>query len=142
MNGSIATADMLFCTIYLPITIIGWFIEEVTETFCTIIFIFYFGFCMASMMSLVAITINRYILLYHNGKYDKIYSTLNTIIMISMIWFFSFAVSISSIGTNLFYAMINYWKMLMTLYIVLVNWALILWLYFSEPSQTMTIIPR
>ena len=107
MNGSLAIADLLFCSIYLPITIIGWFIEEVTETFCTIIFIFYFGFCMASMMSLVAITINRYILLYHNVKYDKIYSTLNTIIMISMIWFFSFAVSISSIGTNLFYAMID-----------------------------------
>ena len=108
MNGSLATADLLFCSITLPITVIGWFIEDYTETFCRIIYNSYFGICMASMMSLVAITINRYILLYHNVKYDKIYSTLNTIIMISMIWFFSFAVSISSIGTNLFYAMINH----------------------------------
>ena len=95
---SLALADFLFCSIYLPISIYGLITKERTQTYCYSHYFTYYGSCTASMCSLTAVTINRYISVCHNGIYTKIYSDFKVALMISIIWLFSFGYSIWASG--------------------------------------------
>ena len=88
---SLATADLLFCSIILPINVIA---QDLNETLCTVYIFFYAGTCTVSMSSLLAITINRYIIICRNSIYNKVYSNLNVAIMIFIIWLVCFGVNI------------------------------------------------
>ena len=41
-------------------------------------------------MNMVAITVNRYVLITYHGRYNYIYSRLNILLMILGVWIFSF----------------------------------------------------
>ena len=88
---SLATADLLFCSIILPINVIT---KDLNETLCSVYIFFYTGTCTVSMSSLLAITINRYIIICHNDIYNKVYSNFNVAIMIFIIWLVCFGVNI------------------------------------------------
>ena len=51
---------------------------------------FFYGNVAASLMSMVAITINRYVLIAFYGYYRQIYSYRNIFFMLAAVWIFSF----------------------------------------------------
>ena len=53
-----------------------------------------YGLFGTSILHLTAITINRYILICHQGFYSKIYSSRNVYIMICIMWLFSFTLGL------------------------------------------------
>ena len=93
---SLAIADLLFCSICLPLIILdglGFITEKYTEAYCHWLVIILCTIFAASSFSLLAITINRCIIICYYDIYDKIYSGLNVYIMISVIWLCSIAIS-------------------------------------------------
>ncbi|KAK8718618.1 hypothetical protein OTU49_014599, partial [Cherax quadricarinatus] len=60
------------------------------ETLCRIFPFFFYGNVAASLLNMVAITINRYILIAHHGLYDRIYRSHYIYLMIAVVWLFSF----------------------------------------------------
>ena len=92
---SLAISDLLMCSIILPLNLFGLFNDdEKTITYEAVYGVIYFGIIVTSMCNILAITINRYIIICHNAIYDKIYSPLIVTIMISILWLFSFGISI------------------------------------------------
>lgn len=93
---SLALSDLLFCTINLPLTAVRYFQQRWTlgPVVCRIFPFFFYGNVAASLMSMVAITINRYVLIAYYSNYSKIYSRRNIFIMISAVWIFSFGMII------------------------------------------------
>ncbi|XP_015915365.1 protein trapped in endoderm-1 [Parasteatoda tepidariorum] len=89
---SLCTADLLFCALNLPPTASryinqGWILGD---TLCKLFPFFFYGNVAASLMSMTAITINRYILINHYKYYDKIYQRKFIALMIAFCWLFSF----------------------------------------------------
>eukprot|EP00092_Neocalanus_flemingeri_P002576 GFUD01002758.1.p1 GENE.GFUD01002758.1~~GFUD01002758.1.p1 ORF type:complete len:422 (+),score=88.37 GFUD01002758.1:84-1349(+) len=89
---SLAFSDLLFCAINLPLTAIRYIQQEWTlgPVLCRIFPFFFYGNVAASLMSMVAITINRYVLIAYYGNYSRIYSPCNILLMIAAVWIFSF----------------------------------------------------
>jgi len=89
---SLAISDLLFCSINLPLTASRYIHEEwlLGETMCRLYPFFFYGNVGASLINMVAITINRYVLISCPGSYSRIYSRLNILFMISGVWIFSF----------------------------------------------------
>lgn len=90
---SLCTADLLFCTFNLPLTASRYIHQSwlLGETMCTLFPFFFYGNVAVSLMSMTAITINRYILINHHRIYDKIYSKRHIALMIAFCWLFSFS---------------------------------------------------
>ncbi|CAL1290516.1 unnamed protein product [Larinioides sclopetarius] len=61
------------------------------DTLCRLFPFFFYGNVAASLMSMTAITINRYILINHYKYYDKIYQRKYIALMIAFCWIFSFS---------------------------------------------------
>lgn len=89
---SLAISDLLFCSINLPLTASRYIHEEwlLGETMCQLYPFFFYGNVGASLINMVAITINRYVLIACPGYYSKIYSRLNILLMMAGVWMFSF----------------------------------------------------
>lgn len=90
---SLCAADLLFCSINLPLTASRYIHEEwlLGDTLCALFPFFFYGNVAVSLMSMTAITINRYILIAHNAVYDRIYSRRHIGLMIVFVWLFSFS---------------------------------------------------
>jgi len=89
---SLAASDLLFCIFNLPLTATRYIYQSwmLGDTLCRLFPFFFYGNVAASLLSMVLITINRYILIASPSWYDKIYRKSNIIIMIVGTWFFSF----------------------------------------------------
>jgi len=89
---SLAFSDLLFCAINLPLTASRYIHQEWTlgPALCRIFPFFFYGNVAASLMSMVAITINRYVLISYYNHYTRIYTPINTALMIAAVWIFSF----------------------------------------------------
>ena len=59
-------------------------------TLCRIFPFFFYGNVAASLMNMVAITVNRYVLISCHGYYATIYSRTNIVLMVLTVWAFSF----------------------------------------------------
>ena len=59
-------------------------------TLCRVFPFFFYGNVACSLMNMVAITVNRYVLITYHGRYNYIYSKTNIILMIFGVWMFSF----------------------------------------------------
>ena len=53
-----------------------------------------YGLFGTSILHLTAITINRYIMICHQGFYSRIYCSRNVLIMICIMWIFGFGVGL------------------------------------------------
>ena len=64
---SLAVADFLFCAVCLPLTATRYIYEEwiLGNELCNLFPFFFYGNVAASLMSMTAITFNRYVLLCH-----------------------------------------------------------------------------
>jgi hypothetical protein len=97
---SLCTADLLFCALNLPPTASRYIHHSwvLGDTLCKLFPFFFYGNVAASLLSMTAITINRYILINHYKFYDKIYQKKYIALMIAFCWIFSF----SLLGPTLF----------------------------------------
>lgn len=93
---SLAISDLLFSAINLPLTASRYIHEEwkFGETMCRIFPFFFYGNVAASLMNMVAITVNRYILISCHANYSRIFSGLNIWLMIAFVWLFSFGMMV------------------------------------------------
>jgi len=93
---SLAVSDLLFCSINLPLTASRYVHEEwrLGSEMCRLFPFFFYGNVAASLMNMVAITINRYILIACHANYSRIYSHLNIFLMIAFVWIFSFGMMV------------------------------------------------
>lgn len=89
---SLAVSDLLFSAINLPLTASRYVHEKWTlgPELCRIFPFFFYGNVAASLMNMVAITVNRYVLITYHGSYHTIYSRTNIMMMVAVVWFFSF----------------------------------------------------
>jgi len=89
---SLAISDLLFSAINLPLTASRYIHEAWTlgTTLCRIFPFFFYGNVACSLMNMVAITVNRYVLITYHGRYNYIYSKINILLMIVGVWIFSF----------------------------------------------------
>ncbi|XP_065341282.1 protein trapped in endoderm-1 [Cloeon dipterum] len=93
---SLCFSDLLFCAINLPMTAArfwhrGWVFGD---TLCRLFPFFFYGNVAVSLLSMVAITINRYILIACNGMYDLFYSRWCIVLQIVFAWAFSFSIMV------------------------------------------------
>jgi len=89
---SLAVSDLLFSAINLPLTASRYIHEAWTlgPTLCRVFPFFFYGNVACSLMNMVAITVNRYVLITYHGRYNYIYSKFNILLMIVGVWIFSF----------------------------------------------------
>ncbi|XP_023333494.1 protein trapped in endoderm-1 [Eurytemora carolleeae] len=89
---SLAASDLLFSSINLPLTACRYIHEEwlLGDTLCRLYPVLFYGNVGVSLMNMVAITLNRYVLISCPGTYPKIYSRMNILLMVAGVWIFSF----------------------------------------------------
>ncbi|XP_037931677.1 protein trapped in endoderm-1 [Teleopsis dalmanni] len=89
---SLSVSDLLFCSFSLPLTAIRFFQEDWTfgNTLCKIFPVIFYGNVAVSLLSMVGITLNRYILIACHKLYLHIYKTKFMILQITFVWVVSF----------------------------------------------------
>ncbi|XP_034171784.2 trapped in endoderm 1 [Osmia lignaria lignaria] len=90
---SLSISDLIFSAVNLPLTASRYLNEAwvLGETLCKIFPLFFYGNVAVSLLSMVAITINRYILISRSEIYAQLYTTQRIILMLIAIWTLSFS---------------------------------------------------
>ncbi|XP_076175939.1 trapped in endoderm 1 [Ptiloglossa arizonensis] len=90
---SLSISDLIFSTVNLPLTASRYLNEAwvLGDTLCKIFPLFFYGNVAVSLLSMVAITINRYILISRSDIYAQLYTTQRIILMLIVIWSLSFS---------------------------------------------------
>lgn len=89
---NLCIADFLFCSFSMPLSALT-FIQEnwyYGDLLCKLFPLVRYSNGAVSLFSVIAITINRYILIVHPKSYPKVYTKRNMAIMIVTIWITSF----------------------------------------------------
>ena len=87
---SLAVSDLLYCLIYMPSTIAIYNDSKINDSvWCPIYQFLTYWFVNVSLITLMAISINRYVMICHNYLYQRIYTNSNVFVMISIIWIFT-----------------------------------------------------
>ncbi|CAL4200440.1 unnamed protein product, partial [Meganyctiphanes norvegica] len=90
---SLCVSDLLFCSINLPLVASRYIHETwvLGDMLCSVFPFFFYGNVAASLMNMVAITVNRYVLISHHGLYDRIYRRRRHVLtQVAIVWLFSF----------------------------------------------------
>ncbi|XP_078052264.1 trapped in endoderm 1 [Augochlora pura] len=90
---SLSISDLIFSAFNLPLTASRFLREAwvLGKTLCKIFPLLFYGNVAVSLLSMVAITINRYILISRPDVYAQLYTTKRIIIMLIAIWTVSFS---------------------------------------------------
>ncbi|XP_034940177.1 protein trapped in endoderm-1 [Chelonus insularis] len=90
---SLSVSDLIFSAVNLPLTASRYLNEAwvLGETLCQVFPFFFYGNVAVSLLSMVAITINRYVLISQSDIYARLYTTRGIVIMLVVIWVFSFS---------------------------------------------------
>lgn len=94
---SLTFSDLLFCAIMMPMQAVRYYHRKWTfgDFLCQVFpFVFYSNVCV-SMLSMILMTINRYILITFQHLYPKIYQTKFIILQLFFAWFISFCIMVS-----------------------------------------------
>lgn len=94
---SLTFSDLLFCAIMMPMQAVRYYYRAWTfgDFLCQVFpFVFYSNVCV-SMLSMILMTINRYILITFQHLYPKIYTTKMIIIQLFFAWFIAFLIMVS-----------------------------------------------
>ncbi|XP_076289496.1 trapped in endoderm 1 [Lasioglossum baleicum] len=91
---SLSISDLIFSAVNLPLTASRFLREAwvLGETLCKIFPLLFYGNVAVSLLSMVAITVNRYILISRSEMYAQLYTTKRIIIMLITIWTVSFSI--------------------------------------------------
>ncbi|XP_075155460.1 trapped in endoderm 1 [Haematobia irritans] len=89
---SLCFSDLLFCSFSLPLTAVRFFKEKWTfgEHLCKIFPVIFYGNVAVSLLSMVCITINRYILIGCPTLYVRLYKSKWIVSQIAFVWIVSF----------------------------------------------------
>ncbi|XP_017006633.2 protein trapped in endoderm-1 [Drosophila takahashii] len=89
---SLSISDLLFCSFSLPLTAVRYFKESWTfgDTLCTIFPVIFYGNVAVSLLSMVGITLNRYILIACHSRYSQIYKPKFITLQLLFVWVVSF----------------------------------------------------
>ncbi|KYQ55086.1 Gustatory receptor trehalose 1 [Trachymyrmex zeteki] len=89
---SLSISDLIFSAVNLPLTASRYLNEAwvLGDTLCKIFPLFFYGNVAVSLLSMVAITINRYILISQSDIYNQLYTTRGIMLMLIGIWTLSF----------------------------------------------------
>lgn len=93
---SLTFSDLLFCAIMMPMQAVRYYHRAWTfgDFLCQVFpFVFYSNVCV-SMLSMILMTINRYILITFQHLYPKIYQTKFIILQLFLAWFISFLIMV------------------------------------------------
>jgi protein trapped in endoderm-1 len=96
---SLTFSDLLFCAIMMPLQAVRYYYRAWTfgDFLCQVFpFVFYSNVCV-SMLSMILMTINRYILITFQHLYPKIYTTKMIIVQLFFAWFIAFLIMVSVI---------------------------------------------
>ncbi|XP_046406107.1 protein trapped in endoderm-1 [Ischnura elegans] len=93
---SLSFSDLLFCATNLPLTASRYINEAwvLGDTLCKLFPFFFYGNVAVSLMNMVAITINRYILIACRSYYDRLYTRKYIALMLAFAWLFSFSMMV------------------------------------------------
>ncbi|KAI4494186.1 hypothetical protein M0802_009220 [Mischocyttarus mexicanus] len=93
---SLSVSDLIFSAVNLPLTASRYLNEAwiLGDTLCKIFPLFFYGNVAVSLLSMVAITINRYVLISRSDIYATIYTTKGIVLMLIAIWTLSFSLLI------------------------------------------------
>jgi protein trapped in endoderm-1 len=94
---SLTFSDLLFCAIMMPLQAVRYYYRAWTfgDFLCQVFpFVFYSNVCV-SMLSMILMTINRYILITFQHLYPKIYTTKMIIVQLFFAWFIAFLIMVS-----------------------------------------------
>ncbi|XP_012215250.1 protein trapped in endoderm-1 [Linepithema humile] len=89
---SLSISDLIFSAVNLPLTASRYLNEAwvLGETLCKIFPLFFYGNVAVSLLSMVAITINRYILISKSDIYNRLYTSRGITVMLIVVWTLSF----------------------------------------------------
>ncbi|KAH8366663.1 hypothetical protein KR084_010934 [Drosophila pseudotakahashii] len=89
---SLSISDLLFCSFSLPLTAVRYFQESWTfgTTLCSIFPVIFYGNVAVSLLSMVGITLNRYILIACHSRYSQIYKPKFITLQLLFVWVVSF----------------------------------------------------
>ncbi|XP_059223902.1 protein trapped in endoderm-1 isoform X2 [Stomoxys calcitrans] len=89
---SLCISDLLFCSFSLPLTAVRFFKEKWTfgDHLCQIFPVIFYGNVAVSLLSMVCITINRYILIACHNIYIQLYRRKWIICQLAFVWIVSF----------------------------------------------------
>ncbi|CAG5100812.1 Similar to Tre1: Protein trapped in endoderm-1 (Drosophila melanogaster) [Cotesia congregata] len=90
---SLSISDLIFSAVNLPLTASRYLNEAwvLGETLCQIFPLFFYGNVAVSLLSMVAITVNRYVLISKSDIYARLYTNRGITIMLIAIWVVSFS---------------------------------------------------
>ncbi|XP_058795352.1 protein trapped in endoderm-1-like [Phymastichus coffea] len=90
---SLSVSDLIFCAVNMPLTASRYLHERwiLGDALCQVFPLFFYGNVAVSLLSMVAITINRYVLISRAEIYSKIYTNRGITLMLIAIWTISFS---------------------------------------------------
>ncbi|GAB0094314.1 protein trapped in endoderm-1 [Sergentomyia squamirostris] len=93
---SLCISDLLFCSMSLPLQAIRYTWQKWTlgETLCHVFPVLLYGNVAVSLLSMVGITMNRYILIAYNSIYASIYRPLYIWLQLCFVWIVAFSLLI------------------------------------------------
>ncbi|XP_041987399.1 protein trapped in endoderm-1 isoform X3 [Aricia agestis] len=93
---SLCVSDLLFCSINLPLTASRYIQQRWVfgPQLCQMFAFVFYGNEAVSLLSMVAITINRYTLIAYYDMYSQIYTTTRIWIQLALVWLVSFGLMI------------------------------------------------
>ncbi|KAF7267573.1 trapped in endoderm 1 [Rhynchophorus ferrugineus] len=85
---SLCISDLLFCTVNLPLTAARYIYEKwiLGDALCKLFPVFFYGNVAVSVLNMVAITLNRYILISCYEYYSKLYSKISICMQLLCTW--------------------------------------------------------
>ncbi|KAG5323919.1 MOODY protein, partial [Acromyrmex charruanus] len=97
---SLCIADFVFCLLVLPFDSIRFVNASWADIrfFCIFVPFLRYGNVGVSLLSVAAITINRYIMIAHHDIYSKVYTKYWIAIMIIFCWIFSYGMQIPTLA--------------------------------------------
>lgn len=93
---SLTFSDLLFCAIMMPMQAVRYYHQAWTfgDFLCQVFpFVFYSNVCV-SMLSMILMTINRYILITFQHLYPRIYQNKFIFLQLFLAWFISFLIMV------------------------------------------------
>ncbi|XP_059062827.1 G-protein coupled receptor moody-like [Achroia grisella] len=95
---NLSISDLLFCCFNLPLAGSTFWIEYWIHgrTLCRLFPMVRYALVAVSLFTILAITINRYIMISHPLLYPRLYTKRNLILMVAVIWIFSFGALVAT----------------------------------------------
>ncbi|EFA11575.1 protein trapped in endoderm-1 [Tribolium castaneum] len=96
---SLCISDLLFCSVNLPLTASRYIHEAWTlgDALCKLFPVLFYGNVAVSLLNMVAITLNRYVLISYHQYYNQLYSKASIWLQLLCTWGFAFLIMLPSL---------------------------------------------